>query len=444
MAHSWPFTHSPLALSGPSSSENEPFANRGARYSAPAALRQMVSSSSELPSHKRTTESNSTDTMEQLVEQYRAFRLTQQKLHDEERKMWEKERAELHHRIHQLEDNVSSLLYKSSSNMTSPTNGGASSGVVSLSQPQLPTNGTGMERLRETKSEPLRNISNTSETSLKPGGRLASIPERGEPPERKKSVGFATDDHKQRGTSIPGELVNPSYDGINLKPKLLPPEIVKNVTEWAVDSPTSLHSPSPLTIPATPLSKPVSEPRPKLIEIPIARLNSEALYTEDAGHTPLAHVTGDDEILSSKASPKAKPLEFPMEAEHTPFEPPPSVRQPAEKANSYFPAVLPDGESQKENMLVPDPPTDDLALKGPLSLSSSNTKQADVNFLDRVNSELELQASKQLFSDGRSDNCQGKQGRDRADSVKDGDDDGGPKLRLKNSMNFGAPLGKGF
>ena len=485
------FTRPPFASSishaGSSSSENVPFDNRGPRNSAPAALQPLVSSASALPGQNRQSTSGASGSLEQVVEQSRSFRVSQQKLHDEERRHWEKERKELHNRIHQLEETVSSLLYNNGS-LSPPTSGGwAASGFGTFPtqppyRPPTPTS-TGREVWRGPETRATRTFSDSSETSSKAtaSGRLASIPEKSELIERKKSVEFAQEDGKRRGSSIPGSLIHPNYDGINLKTNLLPPE----TTRPMVDSPSPLHSPSPRTNPTTPPSKPISEPKPKLIDVPRTRLNSEALYTQDAGHTPLAQVTGEDSQLPSAiASPTLKPVDIPVEVEQPPYEPLPSVRPPNERADSYFPVAdsvdvtdaTTTNEEQKENINLPDAPADDPALKGPLSLSSSNTRSGDMSFLDKVNSELEHQVtagnSRHFSLDGSSeaglegndkekgkeleremernreqrDKGRGMEGarRDRSDSEAGEDSDGGPKLRLKSSMNFGAPLGKGF
>ena len=380
--------------------------------------------------------------MEQLVEQYRSFRVCQQKLHEEERRVWQKEREQLHSRIQELEDTVASLLYKSGGSSMSPTSRSSSGFGMFPPQPPPPVKSTGREVWRGPETQPTRTFSDVTGITSKAGigGPLASIPERSELPERKKSVGFADD--KPRGSSmpasIPGEYISPHYDGINLKPNLLPPEIIKTVAESDSQSLSPLHSPSPLTT-ASPLSIPISEPRPKLIDIPSTKRYSESLYTQDAGHTPLAQVTGEESLSSSMiASPNLKPLEV----EQPPYEPAPSaVRPPKERADSYFPSASSIAEDQhKEN--VPEAPPDDPALKGPLSLSSSNNKSEDVDFLGKVDSLLDKQA-KQLTLDGQADAKQQEpEGRKSADTM-DGEEDV-PKLKIKRSMNFGRPLGQGF
>ncbi|KAI4146482.1 MAG: hypothetical protein LQ340_005910 [Diploschistes diacapsis] len=377
--------------------------------------------------------------MEQLFEQYRTFRLSQQRLHDEERKIWERERGELQKRIQELEETVAALLsrHSSSGNVTSPTApawASSSFGSYPPIPPPQPARSTGKEVWRGPASHPTRTFSDVTETTTKPlGGVLASIPEH---LERRKSVGFTGTENEPnpRGSSmpaaIPGEYISPDYDGISLKPKLLPPEIIKIIA--SPESASPMHdSPSPRTVSSP--TKPASEPRPKMIDIAGTRLGSEALYTQDAGHTPLVQVTGADSAKSSIPSPSAQVQE--IEAERPPLEPAPTRRLPNERSDSYFPSAQDD---QRET--VPEAPAEDPALTGPLSLSSSHNKPEDVSFLEKVNSQLDLQA-KQVTAEGQSDAGQQQDPQRESANSDHGDDEGGPRLRIKRSMNFGAPFG---
>ncbi|KAI4246175.1 MAG: hypothetical protein L6R40_002128 [Gallowayella cf. fulva] len=76
-------------------------------------------------------------------------------------------------------------------------------------------------------------------------------------------------------------------------------------------------------------------------------------FTQDAGHTPLAHTRfGFDGNASAADSNLSTPTK-PMGWENPPPEPPASLRRPSERAGSYFP-----------------PPSDDPELKGPLGITS--------------------------------------------------------------------------
>lgn len=416
-------------IMAPKSAEHPPLARNTREGSAPLPPRQPMgssigSSSIQMPGGSRHSIAGDQSSLEELAWHHRTYCIYQEKLYKEQKQLWEKEREHLINTIHQLEDRL--FMKKDSVNLISPTSRWNSyAGTLPPEQAPRVSNVRGTA-WQGSETKPSRTSSDTTPTGSKPTGRLPSIPETSE---RKKNVEFDTgslsEPRRSSAITVAGESISPDLEGINFKnlPLLLPGE-KQRVTDSATESSSSLRSPSPLTS-ATP-PPPAVEPRPKLIDVPEATLNAESLYTKDAGHTPLAHVIGDDPAASSvKVSPPG-----PAEIEKPPFEPAPTAKPPAELSDSYFPPARGD---LKENAQE-GPPDEDPALEGPLALSSAHNKAEDANFLDKVNSQLE---ATQLI-DGPSDPG-GKQGNDQGDA----DGDGEPKLRIKRSMNFGAPLGQG-
>ena len=379
--------------------------------------------------------------LQSLLLQSRKFTSSQLKMHEEERRSWEKERASLHNRIRELEETVSNLLCDGVHTDSITIQGISPTTTLTLSPYSVshatspPIKGErpfwmGPETDAARKSE---RSSEVQADSLSKG--LPSIPEDSSPPS-KKSVAF--------------------HEDAKDLPKLYPSH-ESNSTAEVQKSPvgqgfTKGHKPY-ITMPASipHASKPSIEPRPKVIDIPSANLLSESLYTIDAGHTPLTHIQGEENLMSAVQSPEQKGIEN----EQPPYEPAPSVRPPKERSDSYFPEGIDD---QRDG--VPEAPEDDPALKPPYSLSSNNTKAADSSFLDKVNSELEHQILHPFVS-GLPDNeesgevvengtvkeestldKESAENTEESQAAREGPVDGVVKLRVKRSMNFGAPLGK--
>jgi hypothetical protein len=405
----------------------------------------MVSSASALPGAQRSPPAAVESTMDQLFEETRAFHLSRQKLHEEEREVWnrerevwKKERGDFLKRIDQLEAIISNLL-KSGHIATSPNGTDITNTRFCSYPPQPPPQtftSTGREIWQGPESQPTRTFSEPAQPpTSKTIDRLNIIPEHGEANERKKSVGFALDNSESRQAiphipgGIPGEMIDPNYAGVMLKPNILAPEIFKNVVNSLGDA-TSPGSPSPRTTSTPPIKPPPVVVRPKLLDLPTANRNSEQLYSEDAGHTPLARMTEDESIPSSKATPITKTIE----QERPPLEPHPTqavVRPPHERAESYFPQVT---DTAQEG----EAPDEDPALKEPLALSSGNGMSGDTSFLDKVNSALERQISRDSPSEQPiDDSTKSEPGHHR--EVSDADF---PRLKMKRSTNFGAPFGE--
>ena len=396
------------------------------RNSAPAALQPLVSSASSLPgSHRAPSMAAETP----LDPETHVFYSNQQKIHEEERELWDKqtaiwkrERTDLWKRIQQLEALVSTL--KNGSSVVSPKGSTSQMGDRFCPYPPPPqppqiSNGTARQVWEGPETHSTRTFSEPTNTfPIRSSEPLRSIPEHGEIGPR-KSVGFqitSFDTKRSRSgssnTSTGGialDTVHPDYDSIIFKSSSAPAEINK----ISGDS----DNPSPGTAP----QKPEPLIRPKLLDIPTANRNSERLYSQDAGHTPLARLDGDESMPSSRNTPT-----LPLEVERPPFEPRPSqMRQPNERADSYFPA--PDSIANDSALQHID---EDPALKGPLIVSSGNKQ--DTFSLDEVSSRLEKLVEKETNGSDQSPS-HGRGSSEETDI---------PKLRMKRSTNFGAPFGE--
>jgi len=104
---------------------------------------------------------------------------------------------------------------------------------------------------------------------------------------------------------------------------------------------------------------------------------------------------------------------------------------PSERSDSYFSSAIEtetDDEASQEN--------GDVELKGPLTMDSSIEKGQDNRFLHQLDARLLAEAQRpRQASMAESD---GKNGFGKID---DDVDDGGLRLKLKKSMNFGSAFG---
>ena len=229
-------------------------------------------------------------------------------------------------------------------------------------------------------------------------------------------------DSKTRSISIPIGKIDSSLDGITLKSTSLPPSLVKTIV-----SPTS---PSPLSIPS-----PTSKPRgdgPRFVDREKLSLSpyTENL-TKDAGHTPMVVESISENSSNSdgkveKHSPRSTDTE-------KPYCPEPTLRPPTERSNSYFTGVVPEKENLDEGNLDEDP-----ELKGPLIMDSTNSAPNDNAFLSELDKKLAAEVEKAESPILTRDQSGGEE-QEKLD-VPDAED-GGPKLRIKRSTNFGSAWG---
>ena len=253
-----------------------------------------------------------------------------------------------------------------------------------------------------------RTFSDSSARSSKAEDRrLPSIAET-ESPDKPSGI-LSTSTNRIPSTSSNGPKLNKDFDGIRLKS-------VSQLPEHAVLTP---ESPSP---------KQVASP-PGHIQIPSSGLSApEDILTKDAGHTPLVRLTDPTDDLSAVASNSQTPTQ------EGPWDPRPSVAYPpSERSDSYFPPPPEDAHEDGD---------EDPELKGPLTLQDNG--QNDKAFLDELDSKL-TDAARSTSHDSIETTTSENRGPTRTESepVRSNfnQPEHEPMLRMRRSMNFGAPLG---
>ena len=435
------------------SSKTVPSSDEQPHPSRSIPLQKPVSSASQLPNPQSKLRSAYRHLASSAyVEEYQEVVDSLRQAHTRDRNLWRTEREELHERILELESELRLLRTRQDSGAKASADQLNSTNLGSLLAQPLPrkqsTESTGREFWRGlggmSDAHPTRTFSETSSTSAFSNVRLPSISEDLDYP-RKESAGFNGEirplsplRRSQRLPSIPGDRLDAKFDGISFKPSGLPPSVVKSVLPSIDGSPSPMHSPSPLTSLSTP-PKPTAEPRPKLLNLPSSFLTADERRLEDAGHTPLARVIAE---TSSNTSSATTPISKVFETER-PLEPFPTqaiVRPPHERRDSYFPDI---NEATDEDPI----------LKEPLGLTNDKNGEEDTGFLSTLDSKL-LQAQRSTSFD-----LESQASGDEASTLekvaspsealshngtthtRNDYDETEPKLRIKRSMNFGAPFG---
>ncbi|KAL2818443.1 hypothetical protein BDW59DRAFT_152117 [Aspergillus cavernicola] len=319
----------------------------------------------------------------------------------EERELWEKERELLKSRITELESSL-----RSRGGATAP----ATAAVPSTSLPA-----TSLSQIWEGSSPMSRptRVFPDEETSVNP---LPSGPEQGgnsilPPPSLDAALSpksYATE--PTASISVPIEKLDSRLDGINLKSSALPPDIVARVMTPPSPSPRE-HSPN------ISHQKPVMERRSS-VKLKLSELGPiERNLIRDAGHTPMVVI--DRDVDTAQGSPSEGPS---LLEEETLTPPATRVRQPTERADSYFSGVID----------LPDDP----ALKGPLSLV--NEQEHDTDFLQEVDEKL-LGRAMQVI--GRSSKEEPEE-EDEPETQPSGQGEEVSEIKFKNSTNFGTAFGR--
>ena len=373
------------------------------------------------------------------VQQLQTFMEHQRQTFDEERALWNIERLELHEKIAQLEEALHRYEAISSSQVLSPTKNSIIAFQNKSSFRELPSKdgssrtsaiATGHEVWRGSKPDvqPTRTFSDPMVHFSKPGdrSRLPSIAE-DTTCGRKDSSDVRKD---LRKSSVSGGEIDRNLDGINFKPKVLSPPAKKIMTP---------QSPSPRT------SSPSHLP-PKTMELPSSKLDTPLdLYTQDAGHTPLARRTYLNADGASSDGNGATPTQ--PEMERPPLEPhASSAKVPSERSDSYFPVAEDESWDEKDKCMNPKGESEygedksrdeDPELKGPLGLDNRGGEGS--LFLHKLDSKLqqiattEASSSSSVVSD--TETSAAKEDEDFEQPEHE------PKLRIKRSMNFGSVFG---
>ena len=275
---------------------------------------------------------------------------------------------------------------------------------------------------------------------------------------------------KEESRPIPAEQIDKNLDGITLKSSGLTSSFVAKITSPQFDSP--VRSPSP---------RAKETPKNNNLQISMSGLMSplDEKLKRNAGHTPMAF-SGETSISAEVSTG------IPTPTQESPLDPAPTAKrpsmQPAENSESYFNFTednQPDSAAIEKAEEVTEPDTvwetqDDSPLKAPLMLDPSAKSLAANSFLDQVDQKL-MEAASSSHSRFRADSVlsseqqqeeeveSGLQHRDGANAQTNGNDndninapkeqhrltssgidDGGPRLKMKKSMNFGSAWGGGF
>ncbi len=228
-----------------------------------------------------------------------------------------------------------------------------------------------------------------------------------------------------RSVPVPVERFDSSLDGITLKSAGLESSFVK------ISSPSSTSPPQP------------PSPGPRIVkEEKILRVNLDELLAstdvnlvKHAGHTPMefGRPTVSRETASSIASRNSPEVEaFTPKGESgsssRPSRPP---MLPSERSDSYFSCAF-ETETDEEASHKDG----DVELKAPLMMTHTHEEGQDNQFLNQLDARLMAESQRpRAVSNAES------QEKDGFGKIDDEVDDGGPRLKLKKSMNFGSAFG---
>ena len=267
---------------------------------------------------------------------------------------------------------------------------------------------------------------------------LPSISENAPLPPLTKEVS-PTSQEKAESIPVPIEQVDKTLDGITLRSTALTSSFNKVASPQFI---SPAQSPSPIP----------KHPADGLMQVEIKGLLSplDEKLKRHAGHTPMAF---DGNISTSSAS-----SERITPRQEKPYAPVPTRRpplRPSENSDSYFSFASEGGHHTdvKDQIIQEEPEIEeeplhateeDPALTGPLMLDSGAKSEASSTFLGLVDAKLSEAAAARrsrkdsLLSNGSQDTA--ANGRDEGSSAQTDTD--GPKLRVRNSTNFGSAWGK--
>jgi hypothetical protein len=234
-----------------------------------------------------------------------------------------------------------------------------------------------------------------------------------------------------RSVPVPVAMLDSSLDGITLKSAGLESSFVR------VQSPTSTSPPQP------PSPGPQIHKDEKILRMSLDGLLSptDANLVKNAGHTPMEFgkpavsgetASGAESRKSPEADAEATAPKHESRSGSKPNRPP---MPPSERSDSYFSTAF------EIDMHVDASQRDaggDVRLKGPLTMENKpGVDGEDSQFLSQLDARL-LAESKRSREEPHIDD-QGANG--GFSKLNDDVDDGGPRLKLKKSMNFGSAFG---
>ncbi len=227
-----------------------------------------------------------------------------------------------------------------------------------------------------------------------------------------------------RSIPVPITVLDSSLDGITLKSAGLESSFVK-ISSPSSTSPPNLPSPGPRI-----------HKEEKSLRIKLDELSSppDPTLVRNAGHTPMefgkAAISETPSGVESRRSPERE-VPPPPQASIANPRPSNAAMQPSERSDSYFSRAF-----EPETDSDPLHNDGDVELKGPLVMKSQHEEGQENVFLNQLDAKLLAEAQRpRQVSIAESDGTNGN------GKLDDEVDDGGPRLKLKESMNFGSAFG---
>ncbi|KIW10259.1 hypothetical protein PV08_11221 [Exophiala spinifera] len=451
-----PYNFSPVNLSASMDvSNNSTF--KGVRFSEmPSVLPQArhsiatttvpllrpVSSASQIPKHgfQMTNPTGEVD-ITAYMEQCRMLNNQLREAHNCERRTWDIERTALKARISELERRLA----RSRDSKRRSSNDSSDASLQSFKVDFKPLSGTTNRARASSDSSggappvwqgpevlpPVTRVFSHEDTA----GHLPSISENEPFPPLSKEISPTTQKEVEN-VPVPVEKVDKSLDGITLKSAGLASTFDTGITSPQFASPAHTPSPQPKRTAEGPL------------QIDVRSLLSplDEKLKRNAGHTPMAFdgtvSSGTDS--TTNLTPK----------QENPLAPAPTKRptlRPAENSDSYFSftsAVPNPVEEVPETLpqeVEPEPqhePEDDHSLKGPLMLDPGAKSEAANVFLEKVDAMLSEEAAvRSRYETALADDNDDKKPLESSNKPPTQETDDEPRLKIKNSMNFGSAWG---
>lgn len=359
----------------------------------------LASSASQLPGPARSSFASKHVNPLDHVEQYRLLMDRQREVFDEERNLWYIERSELYEKISKLEASLHKYQLASSDHVHFLLeNNDDGSGGISSSTP------VGISKHTSTGDEFWRGAggkSGTQTTRVFSDSKCQPSKVENELSSNAENVAIQSsvdqDSEAVRRKDMHSMTIDKNLDGISFKQNSKVFSISQSF--MTPQSPSPIQSPSPTRL------SPRGKAKSPLLFAPYDP------YTKDAGHTPLARRSDLELNVSAPLSNIAMPPHGS------------TIGPPCEGEDSYFPST--------------DEENGDVELKGPLTLTNKNLEDQD--FLNKLDSKL--QATKENPPDSNNTNKQIKEPSSPSPGVPQPDSEPDPPLRIKKSMNFGAPFG---
>ncbi|KAG9776890.1 hypothetical protein ABEF93_005095 [Exophiala dermatitidis] len=404
-------------------------------------LLPSVSSASQLPKHGFQIPSSVSEIdITAYMEQCRVWNTQLRESHEAERKAWDIERTALKARIAELERKLNRT--RDPKRRSSNDSSSASLHSFCSDLHYFGTDGTHRSRLTSEPAHAPPPVWKGPE-STPPVTRVfsrdddvAHLPSISETePLQSQSKEISPTTSGQENVPVPIEQVDNTLDGITLKSAALTSSFDTGITSPQFATP--VHSP-----PAQP-----EEGTEGLLQVDLKNLVSplDEKLKMHAGHTPMAF----DGTLSSgvETTDNLTPKQ------EQPFAPAPTARpplRPTEASDSYFSftsaANEPEADTQQTIPEAQEPeqnpihePEDDPALKGPLMLDPGAKTEAASTFLHIVDEKLV-----ELVHDTKEDSEASEQKQAAESSpapAQEEADDDMPRLRIRNSTNFGSAWG---